>query len=158
MTRFHVNDNGDAGKCSATRGQCPFGGEVNHYDSKAEARKAYEEMMDQSFGMTNFVISRLEQRADLLHNLNYERSNPVNLATAFDGERVFQVYEDNNGPEGPGYYASFGKAKLEDENLTVEYANVEFVSPQNDESRLRLFTFHHLRSFGPRSAIRSTLF
>lgn len=45
MSRFHINpESGEPGECSAEEGKCPFGGE--HYDSKQEARKAYEESMN----------------------------------------------------------------------------------------------------------------
>ena len=39
--RFHVNSKGEAGKCSATVGACPFGGESgdeNHFDTLAAAQ------------------------------------------------------------------------------------------------------------------------
>lgn len=41
--KFHINPTtGDAGKCSATQGKCPFGGESEHYTSAEAARSAYE--------------------------------------------------------------------------------------------------------------------
>ena len=45
MSKFHVNGKGEAGKCSAEKGGCPFGGENEHYTSKENARKAYEAKM-----------------------------------------------------------------------------------------------------------------
>lgn len=42
MTSFHVNGNGEPGKCSAQKGNCPFGGENDHHASASEARAAYE--------------------------------------------------------------------------------------------------------------------
>ncbi len=46
---FHINpETGDPGKCSASKGKCPFGG--THYDSEAEARAGYEELMANPFG------------------------------------------------------------------------------------------------------------
>lgn len=43
MSKFHINSKGEAGQCSATKGNCPFGGDENHYDSVASAQKAFEE-------------------------------------------------------------------------------------------------------------------
>jgi hypothetical protein len=43
MTKFHINSKGDAGKCSAAKGGCPFGGEKEHFTSPEAARKAYED-------------------------------------------------------------------------------------------------------------------
>lgn len=42
MTKFHVNNKGEAGQCRANQGGCPFGGEAQHYDSIEKARTAYE--------------------------------------------------------------------------------------------------------------------
>lgn len=42
MSKFHVNDKGEAGECAATKGNCPFGGEAQHYESRELAQKAYE--------------------------------------------------------------------------------------------------------------------
>ena len=39
---FHINDKGEAGKCSATQGNCPYGSEDEHYLSKQDAQRAYE--------------------------------------------------------------------------------------------------------------------
>lgn len=40
--KFHVNSNGEPGKCHAQSNNCPFGDENNHYDSMNAARTAYE--------------------------------------------------------------------------------------------------------------------
>jgi hypothetical protein len=45
MSKYHINDKGNAGQCSAKAGGCPFGGKNNHYSTAADARKAYEQVM-----------------------------------------------------------------------------------------------------------------
>lgn len=45
MSKFHLNDKGEAGQCKATQGGCPFGGEAQHYSSTEKARTAYEASM-----------------------------------------------------------------------------------------------------------------
>lgn len=45
MSKFHLNDKGEAGQCRATQGGCPFGGEAQHYSSTEKARTAYEASM-----------------------------------------------------------------------------------------------------------------
>lgn len=40
--KWHINDKGEVGRCSATKGNCPFGGASgleNHYASQEEAEK-----------------------------------------------------------------------------------------------------------------------
>lgn len=42
MSKFHVNDQGEPGRCSAQKGGCPFGGDAQHYPTKEVAQQAYE--------------------------------------------------------------------------------------------------------------------
>jgi len=42
MTKFHINDKGEPGKCSATKGNCPFGGPEKHFNTFQEAAIAFE--------------------------------------------------------------------------------------------------------------------
>lgn len=42
---FHINGNGDVGRCTATKGGCPFGGDDDHYDNPRVARIAAERML-----------------------------------------------------------------------------------------------------------------
>ncbi len=43
MATYHINpETGDVGRCSATKGGCPYGSLDEHYTSAAGARKAYE--------------------------------------------------------------------------------------------------------------------
>lgn len=52
MAKYHVNSTtGEAGACKAVKGNCPFGGEAEHYTSAGAARDAYEASMKVA-GMT----------------------------------------------------------------------------------------------------------
>lgn len=42
MSKFHINGAGNPGKCTAENGNCPFGGENEHYATAEDARAAYE--------------------------------------------------------------------------------------------------------------------
>ena len=43
--KWHVNGEKKPGKCSARKGQCPFGADAPHYGSKREAQAAAEELI-----------------------------------------------------------------------------------------------------------------
>jgi len=40
--KWHVNGEGKPGKCSAKKGQCPFGADAPHFGTKREAEAAAE--------------------------------------------------------------------------------------------------------------------
>lgn len=46
MAQYHINNEGNAGSCRATKKPCPFGGWDDHYMSKAEAQKGYEKQQE----------------------------------------------------------------------------------------------------------------
>lgn len=48
MARYHLNKNGDPGVCSAKPGNCPFGGEEDHFTSAESARAAFEALSSES--------------------------------------------------------------------------------------------------------------
>jgi hypothetical protein len=51
MTKFHINPStGEPGKCSATKGNCPFGGPSHHYGSIEEARGESEKQLANANG------------------------------------------------------------------------------------------------------------
>ena len=43
--KWHVNGEGKPGKCSAKKGQCPFGADAPHFGTKREAEAAAEELI-----------------------------------------------------------------------------------------------------------------
>ena len=43
MTKFHITDDGNPRKCVAKPGNCSYGAEAAHYDSRESAREAFEE-------------------------------------------------------------------------------------------------------------------
>lgn len=49
MTKYHINDQGNANHCSAEAGKCPFGTDAPHFDTKEEAQKHYEQTYNNSF-------------------------------------------------------------------------------------------------------------
>lgn len=58
--KFHVNGKGEAGKCSASNGKCPFGGETgteNHYDTVEQAQAAAERQLSAQHGAVTTVTN-----------------------------------------------------------------------------------------------------
>jgi len=60
MKKFHVNANGEAGACSAVKGNCPFGGESEHFTSADAARQDYEAKQGSGLGSTSKKSGKAE--------------------------------------------------------------------------------------------------
>lgn len=59
VVKYHVNDEGNVGKCGA-KNSCPFGGETgfeDHYATPEEAKKAYEKKMEGNSGSSSSLKS-----------------------------------------------------------------------------------------------------
>jgi hypothetical protein len=61
MVKFHINPaSGEAGKCSATKGPCPFGGEEEHFSSLEEATAESERRLESVHGDATLKKNLLE--------------------------------------------------------------------------------------------------
>jgi hypothetical protein len=59
MQRYHINLKGDPGRCSAQKGQCPFGEDAAHYDTAQQARAAFERNQLTLFQVVNTQTEEL---------------------------------------------------------------------------------------------------
>lgn len=68
MSKWHINDKGDPGECSATKGECPFknddGSPAPHYDTAEEARIAFEKEMEE---YTDSIFNKAPGEKELAH-------------------------------------------------------------------------------------------
>lgn len=55
MAKYHINKNGTPAICKAKDGNCPLGGEGEHFDSKEEAQVEADRRGESEFGIINGV-------------------------------------------------------------------------------------------------------
>jgi len=68
MVKWHINDKGEVGRCSATKGNCPFGGATgleNHYSSREEAEKVTASSME---GFSNLGTASKKRPTESFQN------------------------------------------------------------------------------------------
>lgn len=53
MAKYHIKKDGTPGVCRAKNGNCPLGGNENHFDSMEAAQDAAQERMEQEFGLVD---------------------------------------------------------------------------------------------------------
>lgn len=59
MARYHINPTtGEAGACRAKQGNCPFTSPSEHYETKEEAMKAYERIMETGEKPLSWYLSK----------------------------------------------------------------------------------------------------
>jgi len=51
MSKFHINKNGVPAPCRATKGNCPLGGEGQHFESKQEAQEYADKKNEENYGL-----------------------------------------------------------------------------------------------------------
>lgn len=59
MARYHVSEDGKVRKCNAQPGNCPIGGDDEHYPNKEAAEKAAEEKLAQEYGLLGGIEAPL---------------------------------------------------------------------------------------------------
>ena len=119
MAKFHINEAGNPGICSAQEGGCPFGGELEHYSTAEDARHAYEKVMSLGGEWNGAKKNDLLDRDELLDGYV-----EVNRTT-----RGFDEYYQNRLNENPsprkttvegGRTAATQQLALADVELTKE--------------------------------------
>lgn len=58
MTKFHINKHGVPAPCKAIRGNCPLGGEGDHYDTKEQAQISIDEKNANKYGLLGSAEER----------------------------------------------------------------------------------------------------
>jgi len=98
---FHINDNGDPGKCSAQKGNCPFGATEAHFDTAQEARGAYEAQQE-SFLLRS--LSKKEQKNKLdTKKIKFNSDSPGKQEYLYAFAQVRRRLEESGDDE----YASY---------------------------------------------------
>lgn len=93
MAKFHINGNGEAGKCSAVNAKCPFGGAEDHFTSVEAAREQAEAILEAQNGWGS--AKRQEdpykltpQAVDLINEIAALESNPARRHYGFPEDEM----------------------------------------------------------------------
>lgn len=83
MMRYHINGKGVPAICKAKKGNCPFGGEEQHFDSQEDAQIA----VDQAHKTTHGILPGLEmyREAKSKDDLNYIKAQKEYLKNESEG-------------------------------------------------------------------------
>lgn len=153
MSKFHINDDGVVGKCSAQPGNCEFGDDFEHFKDPSEAR-AYYELKNQDKTLKNFSksktnktttiskpISALIENKELRENLeNPELTSLINkkheLQEKFDELDALEnpTFDDYNKMVKISDQQGVIKKQIEElKDINAELANKVFPEPIEHE-------------------------
>lgn len=103
--KFHINEMGNPGKCSAQKGGCPFGEESDHYDSADSARSGFEKAKtEQLFAPLNARTSgKLSAKRSVseLNKLAKTSTDPEILMEAVETGSIRTLGNLSTNPEVP---------------------------------------------------------
>lgn len=113
---FHVNDNGEPGRCRAFQGNCPFGDEKHHYSSAEDAREAFERAnagntFTPTFGPTppKLKRSKLEEIARTSKDERELRGVVEGITTPHFQRKVAKALAEN--PNVPGHILAEARSR-----------------------------------------------
>jgi len=104
MSTYHINPKtGNPGICHAEKGRCPFGSSEEHYESKSEARAAYEAKSD-SFNEVTYTVGDGETIEAPYGNgwrgSNYDQKLSTTQIAASIREELKKAVQGNYLPKG----------------------------------------------------------
>lgn len=74
MTKFHVSDDGNPRPCAAQKGNCPIGGETEHFTNPESAREHYESTQGSAVKSIKRVTSETRMATlPEIKNVEYEK-------------------------------------------------------------------------------------
>lgn len=78
VTKYHINKHGVPAICKAKNGNCPLGGEENHFDSQQEAQAHADKVNEESHGLLpNVVSEQTPEQEKIEEEMNEEFYNKL---------------------------------------------------------------------------------
>lgn len=112
MAKYHINNSGDVGECSARAGNCPFGGADEHYTSAEAARTAYESRQGafvEPAPLKSLTFNGFTYRHVTFDSSVYQSNGEFALMAYSDGDYGVEPLTDVSiNLEGLGYKPSSG--------------------------------------------------
>lgn len=86
MAKYHIKKDGTPGVCHATKGNCPLGGESNHYSTEAEAATVAQSKLESQYGLgATEDKTRQVELTSKLNSIDKEMTSEPFLNSQLDG-------------------------------------------------------------------------
>lgn len=102
MSKWHLSPKTEGPeKCIAQEGNCDYGADYSHYDTKEEAQKAFEENAEATYGITATIETTSNESKSVEGTVDYSKMSKTglnNLAKVIDSEEeIDQVISADPG-------------------------------------------------------------
>lgn len=126
MTKFHINKHGIPAPCKAKAGNCPLGGNEQHFDSKEQAQASVDKKHKEEFGILANDEFNKSKNNKIKMVSPYKKLNPIKNKELFEKRKEIL----RNESEGMTYIERCrGAKRLEN------YVPVEINTTHYDEDR-----------------------
>lgn len=130
MTKYHINKKGIPAPCRATKGNCPLGGEGEHFSNKEEAEKRAKQLLEKEYGLIKNVDGALEKDFQNVYS-RYEEG-PFMVHVEYLKYLGYLNYTDNPEAVQKEFNETFGEKSFvvesKGENEVVDMADYTFES------------------------------
>lgn len=147
MARFHIGKSGKPATCNAKKGNCPLGGEGDHYPTKQQAQQAVEQKLSQQ----NNVLQSGKKSANYVSSNTTENGVIKDLTQPFvmtnEIQQQFKPLQKENNKklrltnknierlkENPTRYERFGNG--EERNKKLYEIRAEILKPDTNQETI----------------------
>ena len=146
MSKYHINEAGNAGVCNAQSGGCPFGGELEHYDTPEDARTAYEKVMSEGASWNSISRKQVKEQTPEEAMAAYDATMREALATT--GVYNSEPDEDGSYQLPAGDYVVINTERVDYDTVEQEKLVNQLRTPSENA---------HQRVFGENTAYSGTV-
>ena len=133
MAKFHIGKNGKVSRCSARKGNCPYGSDEEHFASREEGVKVLEKQFEEKYDITNSTsrLSVHKQLSDKFDSVNDEKKQKLEDAKK-DRDLAKSSYESaRNEAVREAFHQAFIEAQKNVRRLTPFKEQIERERYQN---------------------------
>lgn len=135
MSKFHINKHGVPAPCKATKGNCPLGGDEQHFNSEEEAQAFINNQMESEYGLLGGTPSvPAVKNVTINHDFDdvfddswNERGMQVTGIYSEDLKNAFdEGPRENEEPWEKGYRDLYGAIKDDADRIVKENGDPDF--------------------------------
>lgn len=144
MSKFHINKHGVPAPCKATKGNCPLGGDEQHFNSEEEAQAFINEQMESKHGLLGVTPSvPAVKNVTINHDFDDVFDDSWNergmQVTGIYSEDLKNAFDDGEASWQKGYRDLYEAIKDDTDRIAKENGDPDFalIPEKNMKSHMK---------------------